>query len=112
MFKHRSVFPSRDRLYDQNIASVEDLLFLLLQLGNNNKKNHRSIFPEEKSNINKSKYFLYFLQNHVDLRIGMGGEKKREEEGVVKKLHYSYFRQLEHEVQIETTFHWKNANIF
>lgn len=66
------------------------------------KKNHQSIFPEE--NVLLTNPNLYFLQNHVDLRIGMGGEKKREE-GVVKKLHYSYFRQLEQEVQIETTFH-------
>lgn len=102
MFKHRSVFPGKDRLYDQNIASKEDFLFLLLQIDNNNKKNHQSNFPEE--NVLLTNPNLYFLQNHVDLRIGMGGEKKREE-GVVKKLHYSYFRQLEQEVQIETTFH-------
>lgn len=35
----------------------------------------------------------------------MGEEKKRGGEEAVKQLPYSYFRELEQEIQIEITFH-------
>lgn len=72
------------------------------------KKKHKSSFPEEKCNIKKSKYFLYFLQNHADLRIGMGGEKKREGERVVRKVTLLLFQGVGTE---NTYMFWLRANL-
>lgn len=76
MFKHRSTFPALDRLYNQNIALRRRLVILAITIRRQQQKTPKH-FQEEKCNINKSKCFLYFLQNSADLRTGMGKEKKK-----------------------------------